>query len=102
MLRRIEPEESALALRLPVGAAEADPIVAAVAESELETTPLPQDHPRWLKDAVTISQRARDAIARLKPVVVRVMSIWDHRFRRIAVGGRHVTVDPSGSYRIDF
>jgi hypothetical protein len=40
-------------------------------------------------------------VARLKPAIVAVLSVWDHRFRSIVVAGRHVRVDPSGSYRSD-
>lgn len=100
MLRRIEPDDRAAArLALPADAAE--PIVPAVADGELETTRLPPDHPDWVRDAIALSARARHLIARLRPVVVAVLSLWDHRFRSIIVGGRRVSVDPSGSYRAD-
>lgn len=62
---------------------------------------LPSDHPAWLKDAVSLSQRARALVAKLKPVVVNVVGVWEHRLRSIVVGGRKMTVDPSGSYRMD-
>jgi len=62
---------------------------------------LPSDHPAWLKDAVSLSQRARALVAKLKPVVVHVVGVWEHRLRSIVVGGRKMTVDPSGSYRMD-
>jgi hypothetical protein len=74
--------------------------VPAVAEAELETELLPQDHPRWVKDAVAVSQRARDLIAKLRPVVIAVLCFWDHRIRSIMVGNRCVEVDPSGCYRV--
>jgi hypothetical protein len=99
MLRRIESEEN-LALPLQPGAAAAEPVVAPIGESEFETS-LPSDHPRWARDAIAISKAARDFVERLRPVVVAVMTIWDHRFRCIAIGNRRVSVDVSGSYRID-
>jgi len=54
-----------------------------------------------VRDAVAASARARELVGKLKPVVVAVMSLWDHRLRSIIVGGRRVRVDPSGSYRAD-
>lgn len=62
---------------------------------------LPNDHPAWLKDAVSLSQRARQLIAKLKPVVMHVVSVWEHRVRTIVVAGRKVSVDASGSYRME-
>lgn len=101
MLRRIEIEEPAAALTPQIGASRSEPIVPAVGEAELETGLLPQDQPRWVKDAVAVSQRAREIIAKLRPAAVRVLSFWDHRIRSIAVEGRLVRVDASGSYRAD-
>ncbi len=75
-------------------------IVAPVAEPEFESQ-LPRDHPAWPKDGASISQRARAALARLRPVVMRVLSFWDHRLRSIAVAGRRVGIDISGSYRLE-
>lgn len=102
MLRRIEPDETNLRLETSApGTARTDPVVAGVAESELEPERLPNDHPRWVRDAIALSSRARELVQKLKPVVLRVMTLWDHRFRSIVVGDRRVTVDPSGSYRAD-
>ena len=101
MLRRIEPEESAAALPLHVGASRSEAIVAAVQEAELETALLPYDHPRWVKDALAVSQRARELLAKLRPVAVKVLCFWDHRIRSIVIGDRRVQVDPSGCYRTD-
>ena len=100
-MRRIEPEEhvNPAVLRLEQNRSEA--IVAAVADAELETALLPHDHPRWVKDAVAVSQRARELIAKLRPVIVRVLSFWDHQIRAITVGGRRVAIDSSGCYRTD-
>jgi hypothetical protein len=62
---------------------------------------LPNDHPAWMRDSISISQRARALLAQIKPVVLSVIGAWDHRLRSIFVGGRRVSVDPSGSYRLD-
>ncbi|MGB8964093.1 MAG: hypothetical protein WCB99_00510 [Candidatus Cybelea sp.] len=102
MLRRIELEESAAALPLQVGASRSESVVPVVAEGELETALLPHDHPRWVKDAIAVSQRAREILAKLRPVAIQVLSFWDHRIRSIAIGGRCVHVDASGCYRTDF
>jgi hypothetical protein len=61
---------------------------------------LPRDHPAWQRDVLSVSARARELIARLRPVTVRVLTFWDHVLRGILVGGRRVEVDPSGSYRL--
>jgi hypothetical protein len=102
MLRRIELEEPATALPLHVGAPRSEAIVPVVPDAELETALLPHDQPRWVKDAVAVSQRARELIAKLRPAAVEVLSFWDHRIRAIVVGDRQVRVDASGSYRVDF
>lgn len=99
MLRSVEPEEHAAALALPWEATRSEAIVPAVAGADFDTPALPQDHPRWVRDAVALSQRARDLAARLKPVVIRVLCFWDHRLRAIAVAGRRVEIDPAGCYR---
>jgi hypothetical protein len=61
---------------------------------------LPTDHPRWQRDVVSISMRARAVIAHVVPVVVRVLTYWDHRVREIAFGNRRLGVDPAGCYRL--
>jgi hypothetical protein len=101
MLRRVDLEEPTAALPLQVGATRSEAVVPVVAETELETTLLPHDQPRWVKDAIAVSQRARELIASLRPVAVRVLSFWDHRIRSIVVGDRCVSVDASGCYRIE-
>jgi hypothetical protein len=100
VLRRIELDETPAALSARLEAGRSEAIVPAVAEAELETALLPQDHPRWVKDAVAVSQRARELIGKLRPVIVHVLSFWDHRIRSIMVGNRCVAVDPSGCYRV--
>jgi hypothetical protein len=62
---------------------------------------LPPDHPAWARDVVSLSQRARALVARLKPVAIRAIAAWEHRVRALVIGGRRVSVDPSGSYRVD-
>jgi hypothetical protein len=101
MLRRIELEEAAASLPLQIGASRSEAIVPVVAEAELETNLLPNDQPRWVKDAVAVSQRAREIIAKLRPAAVHVLCFWDHRIRAIAVGDRCVQVDASGCYRTE-
>jgi hypothetical protein len=101
MLRRIELEERNAALPLQVGASRSEAVVPVVAEAELETALLPNDQPRWVKDAVAVSQRARELIGKLRPAAVHVLCFWDHRIRAIVVGDRRVQVDASGCYRAD-
>lgn len=101
MLRRVELDEPNAAVPLQVGASRSEAIVPVVAEAELETALLPNDQPRWVKDAVAVSQRARELISKLRPAAVHVLSFWDHRIRAILVGERRVAVDASGCYRID-
>ena len=62
---------------------------------------LPNDHPRWMKDTLSISARARALVQKMKPLVMRVITGWDHRIRQIEIGGRTLKVDASGSYRFD-
>ena len=61
---------------------------------------LPNDHPRWQRDSVSLSARARGIVAHAVPIVVRTFSYWDHRLREIALGTRTLTVDPAGCYRL--
>ena len=95
---RIESETAPAVLAPLEGAAY---VAALLPEGELETPPLPRELPHWVKDAVAISRRARQLLSRLKPAVVRVLTFWDHRVRSIAVAGRRISIDPSGSYRAD-
>ncbi|MEO9171275.1 MAG: hypothetical protein ABI282_03120 [Candidatus Baltobacteraceae bacterium] len=101
MLRRIESETRSATLLGAIGLAQSDPIVAAVPEAELETPLLPHDHPKWVADALTVSQRAREAIAKLRPIVINILTFWDHRVRSIVIAGARVSVDPSGSYKLE-
>ena len=77
-----------------------DPLAPIVPDAELETPPLPRDLPPWARDAIAVSQRARDLLARIRPAIVRVLTFWDHRVRNAVVAGRRLDIDPSGSYRV--
>ncbi|HEX3466149.1 MAG TPA: hypothetical protein VHS78_19020 [Candidatus Elarobacter sp.] len=61
---------------------------------------LPRDHPAWQRDVLSISARARELLARLHPIAVRVLTFWDHVRRAATVAGRTLEIDPSGSYRL--
>jgi len=100
MLRRVELDEPAN-VASQIDAARSEAILPAVAETELETALLPHDQPRWVKDAVAVSARARELIATLKPAAVRVLCFWDHRLHAVVVGGRRVAVDAGGCYRVE-
>ncbi len=102
---------SAQVERDPIGAGAGIPLanlpspgaVAPVAfDPESEGGPqLPGDHPAWARDRLAISFKARELLARLKPIVLQVRSFWDHHVRSIPVGGRRVSIDSSGSYRLE-
>jgi hypothetical protein len=99
MLRQVEIDENAIGLS--PGRLQPDPAVAAAGETGTQAGGLPQDHPRWVSDAVAISRAARELATRLRPVVITVCSFWDHRFRCIAIAGRRIGIDGSGSYRLE-
>jgi hypothetical protein len=62
---------------------------------------LPSDHPAWMKDTLSISQRARGLLAQMRPAIVKVIAYWEHRVRSVIIGERRVFVDASGSYRME-
>lgn len=101
MLRRVEQSgaHEANAAAREREAAEIHSVVAAVPDVELETSLLLRDHPQWVKDTLSVSNRARELLARLKPVIVRILTFWDHRVRSVFVGDARVSIDPSGCYR---
>lgn len=101
MLPRVETEDLLSGLPSAFGTRAAEPIVPVVADADDDGGHLPNDHPHWVRDAVAISRAARELVARLRPIVVRALTIWDHAVRCIAIGGRRVGVDASGSYRIE-
>jgi hypothetical protein len=102
VLRRIDGDEQRPHVAQPHAAAiPTEQMVAAIGESEAENSLLPRDHPKWARDAVTLSQRTREVVARLRPVVVKILTFWDHRVRSVFIAGNRVCIDPSGSYRIE-
>lgn len=96
---RVDPDAGP-ALYLPAAGAAA--VLPLVPDDELETPALPREHPKWVRDALAVSHRARHLVAQLRPVVVRVLTFWDHRVRSLAVGDRQIAVDASGSYRVEW
>ncbi len=103
MNARVDPDGGMLALGLTATtpAPEALAPLAIDPDERYDGPALPSDHPAWLRDAVSISQRARALLAALKPVVIHVIGVWEHRVRSIVIGDRSMKVDASGSYRID-
>lgn len=67
-------------------------------DDELETPVLPREHPRWVRDALTVSARARRLFANLRPAAISVLGFWDHQTRAVTIGRRALGVDSSGSY----
>ncbi len=68
--------------------------------ADVEPASLPRDHPAWPRDVLAVSARVRAVIAQLRPVVVRVLSFWDHAVRGVTIGARRLEIDPSGCYRL--
>ncbi len=99
MLKHIEVEATsafeAAALALPAHA-----IAPVTADESIDLTHLPRDHPAWPTDSLSLSSRARALLAKITPVVVRVLTFWDHRVRAVAIGSARITIDPAGSYRL--
>jgi hypothetical protein len=90
---------------LPLDAAALYPLAVAPAivpiDAEAAGLPaLPNDHPQWQRDIVSISARARAIVANARPIVVRALSYWDHRIREVVFGPRILSVDPAGCYRM--
>lgn len=101
MLRRIEGERPSETLASGLAQIEGERAVPAIAghDDAFDATFLPRDHPPWNKDTLTISQRARELIGRLRPIAIRVLSFWDHRIRTVSIGHARLSIDASGSYR---
>jgi hypothetical protein len=77
------------------------PSLALHAADETHGAPaLPRDHPPWARDLTAISSRTRAALAAIRPVVVRVLTFWDHRVREIGIGSKTLGVDAAGCYRV--
>jgi hypothetical protein len=99
VLRGIDAEEAAVA-PLRAESVRTEPVVGEVYRPENDAAELPHDRPRWVTDAVAVSRAAREVVARLRPIAIRVLSVWDHRLHSVVVAGRGVQVDASGSYRL--
>lgn len=95
---RVEADTPGL-LFAPLDAAPA--VAALIPDDEFETAPLPREHPKWIKDGLVVSQRAKQLIERVKPVTLRALRFWDHAVRSLTILDRRVSVDSSGSYRMD-
>jgi len=81
-------------LPLAIGNVSADPDA-----SEIRAR-LPTDHPAWQVDTFSISSRTRAFLTTLRPVVVAVVSFWDHAVRTLSLGTGTISVDLSGCYRL--
>ncbi len=101
MLRHIEIDEPLDDRAAAARPAHASGIAAGAHHVDAERGLLPRGHPKWVQDGVSLSQRARDALTRLRPIAIHVLRFWDHRLHAILIGGRRVRVDPSGSYRVE-
>ena len=101
MLQRIDAEERNATLSSALGLGRTEPVVPAIGEADFDAPNLPHDHPQWVKDALSVSQRAREVIARLQPVVLRILTFWDHRVRSMSLGRERLSIDASGSYRLE-
>ncbi len=55
--------------------------------------------PAWQRDVVAVSARVRALLDTLRPIVIGVLTFWDHALRSVRIGGRRLEIDPSGSYR---
>ncbi len=104
MSARVDPDGGLLALGLITTTTPPPEVLAPLAidpDERYDGPALPGDHPAWMRDAVSMSQRARALLAALRPVVLHVIGAWEHRVRSIVVGGRSMKVDASGSYRLE-
>lgn len=97
---RLEPDVTTQPFTPPVLTAAAR-VLPVIPDDELETPPLPREHPKWVKDAVAVSHRARTVIAGLRPVMVRVLTFWDHGVHALTLRGLRFQIDSSGSYRFE-
>lgn len=84
------------------GSAEAAALSAEVGELDASgAIVLPRDHPKWMRDRFTITAATKAWLGRIKPIVIRVFSFWDHRVHRLTTEDGTIEVDVSGSYRCD-
>ena len=52
-------------------------------------------------DAIALGARSRETLAKASPMRVAPAAAGDHPVRSIAIGLRVLTVDASGSYRLE-
>jgi hypothetical protein len=95
---RVEADAPGL-LFAPLDAAPA--VAALIPDDEFETPPLPREHPKWIKDGMVVSQRAKQLLERVKPIPLRVLRFWDHAVRSLTILDRRISIDSSGSYRME-
>lgn len=72
-----------------------------IPDDEFEAPPLPREHPKWVKDALAVSHRARKALAQVRPAALRIFTFWEHRSHAIFIGRRSLSIDSAGSYRLE-
>ena len=71
-----------------------------IEENDPYEVKLPKDLPAWRRDRRTISARARALLARIKPILIRVFTFWDHQVTLAHIDGRWVEIDATGSYLV--
>jgi hypothetical protein len=101
-LVEVEPRSAVTQPNVAPGEIPAAAAPAPLADAPLEEFPsLPSDHPAWTRDTLSLSQRARAFVAMLAPIVVRTLTYWDHRVRSLVLRTGTLTIDVSGSYRLE-
>ncbi len=100
MLKHIEVDANS-AFETAALAVPAHAIAPVNADESIDVTHLPHDHPAWPSDTLSLSSRARALLAKVVPIVIRVLTFWDHRVRAVAIGSARITIDPAGSYRLE-
>jgi hypothetical protein len=58
------------------------------------------EHTAWRRDRLSPSNRAKRLLEKIKPFIIKVLSFWDHRISRLAIEGRELFIDSSGSYQV--
>lgn len=91
-IRGEPPHAPALRARAADAIGEGEEIQAAVT--------LPPGHPAWPRDLLSLTRRAREALAALPRVIVQVLSRWDHPLREALIDGSLVVIDAAGTYRV--
>ena len=92
--------DAALASEAQMRAAALRPLAFAELAIEREGA-LPRDLPRRPPDAISLGARGRAILAKLRPFVAGVLTFGDHRVRTLAIGPRRLSIDASGSYRLE-